>query len=223
MSGPSTSLIPETGGEVAFAEVVEDGDDAAAPPALRDALRPGHVGPGRLTDEEARRRQPYAHLIRLVDGHRDALVDHFLVQDCRHDVLGAPQWLESLDPGESFGDDADEADRRVVLLQASPQAGEGAARADADDDVGQRARGLSQDLSRGRLAFGPALVLVAVLVAEKIAAGIGLPAAANIPWRPDLTQERDREDHPSHEAQHALLAVSERVAWHHHLHICYED
>ena len=68
-----------------------------------------------------------------------------------------------------------------MLLQASPQAGEGAARADADDDVGQPAVGLLQDLSRGRLVVGPPVVLVAVLVAEKIAAGIGLPAAANLP------------------------------------------
>src|SRR6058998_105624 len=95
--GAPTALIPEAGGEVALAEVVEDRDESAPSDALRDTLDTGHVGPGRLTDEEARRRQPHAHPVRLVDSDRDALVDHFLVQDRRHDVFGASQWLKPLD------------------------------------------------------------------------------------------------------------------------------
>src|SRR2546427_1204974 len=190
---PPTSLIPEAGGEVALAEVVEDRDESAPSDALCDAFDTGHIGPGRLTDEEARRRQPHAHPVRLVDSDRDALVDHFLVQDRRHDVLGAPQWLQSLDAGESLRNDADEADRGVVLLEAPPEAGQGAPRADADDDVGQPATGLLQDLGGRRLVVGPPVVRVAVLVAEEVTARVGLPAAANLPERLVVTPGRPRE------------------------------
>src|SRR5437660_3115312 len=42
-SGSSRS-VPEAGGEVAFADVVEEGDEAAAADSSRDTLDAGHVG-----------------------------------------------------------------------------------------------------------------------------------------------------------------------------------
>src|SRR5439155_6482230 len=40
----SSRLVPEAGGEVAFADVVEEGDEAAAADSSRDTLDAGHVG-----------------------------------------------------------------------------------------------------------------------------------------------------------------------------------
>src|SRR2546428_3896616 len=183
ISWPPIKSIPETGGEVALAQVVEDGDEASASDASCDARDAGHVGAGRLTHEEARVTQPHAHRVRLVDGHRYALVDQALVENCRHDVLGAPERLESLDAGKRLGNDVDDLDRGVVLLEATTEAGQGAAGADADDDVAESAGGLLQDLGGSRLVVGAPVVDVAVLVAEEVAAGLGLVPAADLPQR----------------------------------------
>ena len=70
-----------------------------------------------------------------------------------------------------------------MLLEAPPQAGQGAPGADADDHVGHPAAGLLQDLDRRRLVVRPPVVLVAVLITEEVVVRIGLVAAAHFSER----------------------------------------
>jgi len=78
------------------------------------ALKTGHVRPGRQTDEEAGVGEPDAHRVRLIGGDGHAFVDQRLIEDGRHDVLGAPKGLEAFDPREDLGDDRDDLDARLM-------------------------------------------------------------------------------------------------------------
>src|SRR5262245_56384020 len=209
--------VPEASGEVALADVVEEGHESAAAQAPRDSLDAGHVRAGRLAHEQSGSRKPHAHSIFLVDADRDALVDQHLVENRGHDVLGAAERLEPLHAGKRLGDDADEPDRRIVLLEAPAQAGQGAAGPDADDDVRDAASGLLQDLDRRRLVVRPPVVLVAVLIAEEVVVRVGLVAAAHLAERLVVAEERIGERERCAVGEHPLLALGARVVGDHDL------
>src|SRR5262249_37831031 len=143
--------IPQPGRKIALAEVVEQRDEASAALARGDPLDARQVGAGRLSDEEPGRGQALAHHVGLLDADRHTLVDDTLVEDRRHGVLGRGGGLEPLDAGEGLGNDADEADTWTVLLEAPPEAGDGSAGADADNQGGEPPAGLAQDLLGRRL------------------------------------------------------------------------
>src|SRR5262249_61374960 len=71
-------------------------------------------------------------------------------------------------------------DGGVWLLQAAAGAGEGSAGADPDDEMGETTTGLLEDLRRRRLVVGAPVVVVAVLVAEEVAVGVGLPPPTDL-------------------------------------------
>src|SRR5262249_55143992 len=148
--------------------------------ATSDALDARHVGAGGLADEKAGAREPAAHRVGFVARDGDPFVDDRLVQDRWHDVSGA-EGLEAFDPGKHLGEHRDHADSRIVLLQASAEARHGAARSNAGYDVGEPAAGLLEDLLGSRLVVGAPVILVAVLIAEEIAPGVGLVAAMDLP------------------------------------------
>src|SRR5215510_11598223 len=174
--------VPQASREVALSEVVEQGHEPASTLAAGDALEAGHVRAGRLTHEEAGAGQADAHRVGLIGRDRHALVDQRLIEDGRHDVLGAAEGFEAFDAGEDFGDDRDDLDARVVLLQAAARAREGAAGPHPDDEMGETTAGLLEDLRRRRFIVRTPVVVVAVLVAKEIVIRVALPPP------PDLTQ-----------------------------------
>ena len=144
-------------------------------------------------------------------------VDHALVEDRGHDVLGAPERLQAFDAGEGVGDDADHADLRVVLLEPPAEARDGAAGADAGDHVGEPAACLLQDLHRRRLVVRAPVVLVAVLVAEEVAVGVGLVPAVHLAQRLVVALEGVRVHEPGAVRQHPLLPLGAGVVGDHDL------
>src|SRR5215470_18650076 len=99
LAGATPGSVPQPGRKIPLAEVVEQRDEASAALALGDPLDAGQIGPGRLSDEESDRGQALAHHVRFLDADGHAFVDDALVEDCRHDVLGPAERLESLDAG----------------------------------------------------------------------------------------------------------------------------
>src|SRR3972149_5090616 len=75
------------------------------------------------------------------------------------------------------------APARVVLVDPPRHARQRAARADAADEVAQPAARLRQDLRARRLVVRAPVVRIAVLVAEEVAVGRGLEAAAALAQR----------------------------------------
>src|SRR3989475_8371757 len=165
-SGQSPWLIPETGRKIALSQIVEQGDEAPDSLAARHAFDAHQVGARRLPDEEAGTRQPPAHRVRLAARDGDTFVDDTLIQDRGDDVCGTPEWLEAFDPGKRLREHTDQTNSRVVLLQAPPHARGGAAGPDADDDMGELASRLLENLRGGRFVVRTPGIVIAVLVAE---------------------------------------------------------
>src|SRR5262249_59814060 len=124
--------------------------------------------------EQAVGGEPGARRGRLVGGDGLAGGDQRLSENSRDDVRGAAEGLEAFDAGKDLGDDRDDLDAGVVLFQAAARAREGSAGADADDEMGETTTGLLENLRRRRLVVGAPVVVVAVLVAEEVAVGVGL-------------------------------------------------
>src|SRR2546430_17486321 len=134
---------------------------------FRSAFGADEIGARRLPDEEAGTRQPPAHRVRLAARDGDTFVDYTLIQDRGDDVCGTPEWLEAFDPGKRLREHTDQTNSRVVLLQAPPHARGGAAGPDADDDMGEPASRLPQNLPGGRFVVGTPVIVIAGLVPEE--------------------------------------------------------
>jgi len=92
--------VPKAGREVALSEVIEQGHEPASTFAAGDALESGHVGAGQLAHEEASAGEANAYRVGLAGGDGDTLVDQDLIEDGRHDVLGAADGFGAFDAGD---------------------------------------------------------------------------------------------------------------------------
>ncbi len=163
-------LVIENLGQVAAAGVREQHDDQAGGVELRrDPQRPRNRQPAGPAHQQALLPgQPAGHQERLLVADRLDPVHHRLVVGLRPEVLADA--LDQVRPAGAAGVNralrvgADDLHRRVALLEVAPGATDGAAGADAGDEVRDPAVGLPPDLRPGRLVVRPGVVLVAVLV-----------------------------------------------------------
>ena len=119
--------------------------------ARRDLERRVHGQPARAADQQALGLgQPARREERVLVGDRHVAVDDRRVVGLGPEVLADAldevrvDLLVGVDRADRVG--ADDLDRRVLLLQVARRAGDRAARADADDEVGDRAAALAPQL-----------------------------------------------------------------------------
>ncbi len=112
------------------------------------------------------------HEVGALGGHVDVAVGEGGVVDGRDD--GGGHVLEAFEAVEGrVGLHGDALDARVELVQAAGGAHEGAAGAEAGDEVGDAAFGLLPDFVGGAVVVGEPVVVVAVLVGVEVFFGFG--------------------------------------------------
>ena len=134
-----------------------------------DRQRRAQRGPGRAAGEQALARdQAPGGQERVAVADRDVAVDERRVEGLRPEVLADP--LDAVRVDRAAGVDralrvgADHLDVGVLLLEVAADAGDRAAGADRDHQVGDPAAGLAPELGAGRAVMRLGVGLVEVLV-----------------------------------------------------------
>ncbi len=159
-------------GQVAASAVRQENDDQRLRVIglLRDLQRrPDGEAAGAANQQPLFPSQPPRREERVPIRHLDERVDQRAVERPRPEILTDPLYLVRVDvfggrEDAPFRVGADHADGGVPLLEVAADAGDGAACADARDEVGEVTAGLAPDLRAGALVVGPGVHRVEVLV-----------------------------------------------------------
>src|SRR5918999_5501496 len=168
LSGKRLLLLPEALGEVLVRPVAQDGDDDARLDLFGHLQRRGDRGPRGDADEHALlARHALDHLVGSLGRGASVLVGYRRVVDRGHDR--ALHVLHALQPVKRrFRLERDDLYLGVVLLEALRGPDEGAARAEASDEVRDLTVRLLPDLRPRRLVVRTGIRRVGILVGVEV-------------------------------------------------------